>query len=225
MSFKDRSHSTLHEVHLPELMINSSCENKETSDSTEPQSTVLAPIDIVLIGDSMLERFKTTGPSTRLAQLPNSFNAGCGGDKIENVLYRLSFMYPLLVNRSIKLWVVVVGTNNLRKKGLRQTDVPLYRLLLQALLRIDAQSRILVCEIFKRKDIEDKYLDEANGMIKTMIAEMNVNLGLQDDRIIWSEAPVAVTKDRLVDHVHLDEEGYQMWDKAIYPKIQQLVEK
>ncbi|KAF9361106.1 hypothetical protein BGX26_005735 [Mortierella sp. AD094] len=216
MSFKERSHSTLHEVHIPELTPSTSPE------TSGPQSTVASPIDVVLIGDSMLERFKTTGSSTHLAQLPRSFNCGCGGDKVENVLYRLSFMTPLLENRSIKLWVVMVGTNNLRKKGLRPADIPLYHLLLQALLRIDSKSKILACEIFKRKDFEDKYVDEANSMVKAMITEMNASLGLQEDRIIWSGVPVEATIEHLDDHVHLDAEGYRIWDETLYPRVQQL---
>ncbi|KAG0000782.1 hypothetical protein BGZ80_006405 [Entomortierella chlamydospora] len=217
MSFKERSHHTLHEVHIPELTSSSSSQERE------PQSTVASAIDVVLIGDSMLERFKTTGTSTRLAQVPRSINLGCGGDKVENVLYRLSFMTPLLENRSIKLWIVMVGTNNLRKKGLRPSDIPLYRLLLQALLRIDSKSKIIACEIFKRKDFEDKYVDEANNMIKTMITEMNSSLGLQEDRIIWSEAPAEAIIEHLDDHVHLNEEGYRIWDETLYPRAQQLI--
>ncbi|KAF9100508.1 hypothetical protein BGX27_000356 [Mortierella sp. AM989] len=217
MSFKERSHNTLHEVHLPEITPAAS------SELNQPQLTAAPPIDVVLMGDSMLERFKTTGTSTRLAQFPSSFNAGCGGDKVENVLYRLSYMYPLLENRSIKLWVVMVGTNNLRKKGLRPSDIALYRLLLQALLRIEPKSKILACEIFKRKDIEDRYVDEANGALKAMITEMNTNLGLLEERIIWSEVPSDATKEKLDDHVHLDEGGYQIWDEALYPKVQQLI--
>ncbi|KAG0320342.1 hypothetical protein BGZ97_000261 [Linnemannia gamsii] len=157
------------------------------------------PLSTVLIGDSMIERFKTTGASTGLAQLPGSFNAGCGGDKIENVLFRLDLMYPLLQNcNSIKVWVVMVGTNNLRKKGFRPTDVALYHLLLQALLRVAPGSKVLLCEMFQRQDIGDQYVDEANRMVRGMIDEMNRNLG--EVRVVWSEAPEDFTKRMLEDH-------------------------
>ncbi|KAF9284942.1 hypothetical protein BGZ68_004293 [Mortierella alpina] len=221
MLFKERSHDTYHSIHEPELL--TKC--MSTSDLTSQPSTIKnqaqETIGTVLIGDSMLERLKTTGASTGLAQLDGSFNAGCGGDKIENVLYRLSFMSPLLEKQQIKLWVVMVGTNNLRKKGLRQSDIPLYRLLLQALLRIAPGSNALVCEIFKRKDMEDRYVDEANEMIKTLVTEMNGNLG--KERIFWSDAPADVTKERLEDHVHLDSEGYQIWDKTLLPRVERLL--
>ncbi|KAG0050392.1 hypothetical protein BGZ83_004816 [Gryganskiella cystojenkinii] len=204
MTYKERSHTTCQETHLPEL-----------------QST--STIDTVLIGDSMLERFKTTGTATQVStNLPRSFNAGCGGDKIENVLYRLSFMNPLLQEKQVKLWVVMLGTNNLRnKKGLKPTDRELYRLLLQNLLRVGAtESKILICELFKRKDFEDRHIDDANTMIRSVIQEMNTDSG--KERIFLSEAPEEITKteEHLDDHVHLNEEGYRIWDEVLFPRIQ-----
>ena len=113
--FKSRSHETYNETHFPEL-------------TAEPKS----PITTVLIGDFILERLKTSGVSTETANLPSSFNAGVGGDKIENVLYRLHLgMGKLLRGRGVRLWVVMVGTNNLTpERGLQLQDVLRFRLLL-----------------------------------------------------------------------------------------------
>lgn len=76
----------------------------------------------------MLETLKTTGTSTKIAQLPCTFNAGVGGDKIENVLYRLGTlnMMSKLESHSARLVVVMVGTNNL-KKALKPKEVELCR--------------------------------------------------------------------------------------------------
>jgi lysophospholipase L1-like esterase len=228
--FKDRSHSTFLEVHLPELTRLSDIPNNTNTpcslsfeDPVFPPNTLRTmPLSTVLIGDSMIERFKTTGASTGLAQLPGSFNAGCGGDKIENVLFRLDLMYPLLQNcNSIKVWVVMVGTNNLRKKGFRPTDVALYHLLLQALLRVAPGSKVLLCEMFQRQDIGDQYVDEANRMVRGMIDEMNRNLG--EVRVVWSEAPEDFTKRMLEDHVHLGKEGYSRWAEQLLPRVVELL--
>jgi lysophospholipase L1-like esterase len=203
MKYKARSHDTYQSTHIPEL-------NAESK----------VDIDTVLIGDSMLERLKNTGRNTRLAQLPSSFNAGVGGDKIENVLYRLDLgLISQLETRNVKLWVVMIGTNNL-KKTLKKVEVERYRLLLQALLRISPTSRILCCEIFKRKDIQDCYVEESNRSIQGVIEQMNQNLG---EKIFWVEAPEGVTKERLVDHVHLDKEGYIIWDELLYAGVEELL--
>lgn len=228
--FKDRSHSTFLDVHLPELThlseiprdVNTPVSLTSNDTAFLPNITPTRPLSTVLIGDSMVERLKTTGSSTGLAQLPGSFNAGCGGDKIENVLFRLDLMYPLLQKcSSIKLWIVMVGTNNLRKKGFRSTDVALYRLLLQGLLRVAPGSKVLICEMFRRKDIGDQYVDEANRMVRGMIDEMNNNLG--ETRIVWNEAPEDVTKGMLEDHVHLDKDGYYKWTEQLLPSVLELL--
>jgi len=203
LKYKARSHNTFQSTHAPEL-------------NAEPK----IDISTVLIGDSMLERLKNTGRNTKLAQLPSSFNAGVGGDKIENVLYRLDLgLMSQLETRNVKLWVVMIGTNNL-KKALKKVEVERYRLLLQALLRISQTSRILCCEIFKRKDIQDCYVEESNIAIRGVIEEMNGNLG---EKIFWVEAPEGVTKERLVDQVHLDKEGYRLWDEVLYERVQGLL--
>lgn len=73
-------------------------------------------IDVVLLGDSMLERFQTTGKYTQIGglQYPRVFNAGVGGDKIENVLYRIRLgLLSILKAKNPKLVVIHIGTNNL----------------------------------------------------------------------------------------------------------------
>jgi lysophospholipase L1-like esterase len=204
MKFKSRSHDTHHSTHLPELT-----------------SSASGSMNVVFIGDSMFERLKTTGINTKLASLPTSFNAGIGGDKIENVLYRLDLgLLDLLEKKNVKLWVVMVGTNNL-KKALKGVEVERYRLLLQALLRIAPKSRVFVCGVFRRKDIDDQFVESSNEMLRGLVDEMNGKLAAE--RLSWVEAPVGITKDRLADHVHLDEEGYKIWDETLYPKIEELL--
>lgn len=113
----------------------------------------------------------------------------------------------------------MIGTNNLKnKKPMKGDEFEMYRLLLQALLRMsNKESRIVCCEMFKRKDIDDEHVEESNRMLREMIEGMGMNLG--KERIRWIAAPKEITKDRLVDHVHLDEEGYRMWDEVLYPLI------
>jgi hypothetical protein len=237
MKFKTRSHDTYHKTHVPELksrqeqLLEDNESNKDSTDSSsveknEPPllTNVPAAIDIVLIGDSMLERLKTTGAQTQIANLHSSFNAGVGGDKIENVLYRLDLgMMDLLEERNVKIWVVMVGTNNLKKTHpLLAAEVQRYRLLLQSLLLISSRSQIIVCEIFKRKDIGDQYVEESNWLLRDMLNEFHKNLG-GGQRTLWVEAPLGITKDHLVDHVHLNEEGYRIWDQTLYVKLQELL--
>lgn len=96
--YKQRSHQTHHDIHLHELNARLNLDltlppipNPPADDPfyTLPNLTNTSDIEVVLLGNSMLERFKTTGAATRLGNLESVWNAGCGGDKNENVLYRL----------------------------------------------------------------------------------------------------------------------------------------
>lgn len=120
----------------------------------------------------------------------------------------------------MKLWVVMVGTNNL-KKALKGLEVERYRVLLQALSRIAPGSKVAVCDVFRRKDINDSFVEKSNEMLMSLVGQMNGNLG--EERVVWVDAPEGVTKERLVDHVHLDEEGYGIWDVVLYQKIEELL--
>jgi len=66
-------------------------------------------------------------------------------------------------------------SNNL-KKALKRAEIEKYRLLLQALLRTSPNSKILACELFKRKDIDDGFVDESNRSLSEVISEVNGNL-------------------------------------------------
>ncbi|KAH9213542.1 SGNH hydrolase-type esterase domain-containing protein [Leptodontidium sp. 2 PMI_412] len=195
--FKERSHTTCHETHLPELSQTKS-------------------LDVVLLGDSMIERFKTTGINTQTFQLPNSFNAGVGGDKIENIIYRLLIMLPLLPS-DIKLWVVMAGTNNLKKtSALKNVEIESYKLLVQALCYVAPGSRVCVCGLFGRRYADVRWVEETNGLLRGMVEELG-------ERVSWLESPSVEAEVHLVDHVHLNEVGYGIWDGVLCERIKMLL--
>ncbi|KAL3422994.1 acetylhydrolase [Phlyctema vagabunda] len=208
MKFKSRSHDTHHAGHLPVL----------------DQIPALG-FTTVLIGDSMIERLQTTGASTRTANLASSFNAGVGGDRIESVLYRLDLgLFTRLQDRGIQVWVLMLGTNHMgkKKKGLKSKELDAYRVLVQALLRIAPQSRILACALFPRTDVEEANLDHANSQLVDLVREVNGQLGAE--KVVWLDATARVDRDEhLLDHVHLNEDGYRIWDAVLYPKILELL--
>ncbi|KAJ0109733.1 cetylhydrolase [Diaporthe amygdali] len=177
------------------------------------------PVRVALLGASMIERMTTTGrcesfdpwpsetmlPETSLRalneerenldEMPISrkegvANFGCGGDKIENVLYRLvgddsqnlkGLVHELspakggnAIQRKPKLWVVQAGTNNLHsKKGL--TDASLFSL--EILLRVLHQespegSKFLLTGLFYRTDIRTELVDKANVSLRHIVVKL-----------------------------------------------------
>lgn len=155
-----------------------------------------------------------------------AWNAGCGGDKNENVIYRLicgeeNLLSALKASGNVSLWVLMSGTNNLRKKPFRSSDIESYRLLLQACLWIAPESKIIACDMLYRKDIPDTVVDESNKMMESAVKEVNQSLlgreGVQE--IQWVEARTLVGKELLDDHVHLTEEGYRKLNDILWPWV------
>ncbi|CAF0984153.1 unnamed protein product [Rotaria sordida] len=226
--FKQRSHDTHTETHRPQLESSSLINSSPTTTTSElpPQ------IDVVLLGDSMLERFKTTGKDTQIGQLqyPRMFNAGVGGDKVENVLYRIELgLLIMLKAKNPKLIVIHIGTNNLQpKRSLHGLHLDNYHLLLQALLRfLPVQTQILVTGLFKRRDVDDQCVLQSNIDIKQIVNMINTQetkrQAEENNRVHWIEPPEEIQLDHLTDNVHLNLRGYQIWDEKLYGKIQQLL--
>ncbi|RYP14263.1 hypothetical protein DL765_006492 [Monosporascus sp. GIB2] len=206
--FKERSFETAAETHIPLLK---SC-------TTGPA--------IILLGDSMIERMTTTADSPSFQPWPSDailneeslaslgaqaglsitrlgsvFNAGVGGDKYENILYRLvgddseerqlPGLLEILQGRDIDLWVVQAGTNNLHpKRGLTDFDVDKLRLVLEAALRISRpETNLLLTGLFYRKDVADRLVDDANQKFETLVELMNETFGSRTARILFSAPP------------------------------------
>ncbi|KAF9873420.1 hypothetical protein CkaCkLH20_09233 [Colletotrichum karsti] len=230
--FKRRSYETSRDRHLPALQ-------------THPNEP-----SIVLLGDSMLERMITTGltPSFQpwpsrtmisndsiahlckedsaptIRRLRGVFNAGVGGDKFENIIYRLvgsstpenplDSLLDTLRNRDVKLWVLHAGTNNLRpRRGLSDSDLSLLRRIIEALL--EAGGKVLLTGLFRRKNIDDELVAKANESYRRMVDEFRED---GNSRVEFLPAPKVDLETCLVDDVHLNVKGYQIWSKPLLQK-------
>ncbi|TGO87326.1 hypothetical protein BPOR_0234g00120 [Botrytis porri] len=89
--WKKRSEETTLDVNFPEL-----------------DNASLETINLVLIGSSMLERFRTTGHDLNLGSKPGIFNAGVGGDTIPNFLYRINLDLLWKAKTQEKVGMVIV---------------------------------------------------------------------------------------------------------------------
>ncbi|KAK3377606.1 SGNH hydrolase-type esterase domain-containing protein [Podospora didyma] len=253
--FKARSHDTSKSSHIPLLRDN------------HP--------DVVLLGDSMLERMSMTGqpeqhslslvapwpasamfsdralsdlagashdperqPQGKVERLQRVLNAGVGGDKIQNIAYRLlgnsdpdpaknlpGLASAFAARKSVKLWVVQAGTNNLSpKKGLTDADRDAMRVVLRCLLKTSSltpgtESKVLLTGLFPRTDISNQLVDNANEKLEGVAQDLNAEYDGKE-RVIFLPATEKVKTDRhLVDHVHLSLEGYTIWMKELFPAV------
>ena len=209
---------------------------------------------MVLLGDSMFERMTTTGqspnfpapwPSPALFPSPNSpeekdrrfegvFNAGVGGDKIQNVIYRLvgdqerglPALLPLLAG-SVQLWVVHVGTNNLSpKKGWSRADEAALRELAGALLAANPTCKVVLTRLLARTDVPWEIVSGVNETVKGIAEQLMEEVG--SERVDYWNPPGADTwlnrEKHLDDHVHLNLEGYRLWVEVLHPLFRGVVQ-
>lgn len=189
--FKQRSHETHHDTHRPQITSNP---NQYT---------------IALLGDSLFERFKTTGSDLPINHNSSILNLGVGGDKVLNVQYRIDqgLFNDINTHQSnLKLMYVHMGSNNLKKNGLRKNDADAYANLIAAIRDALPEVQIVMTALFKQRGLSDGIIDEANRMLKD-IADRNgaAFLPFGDDQDgIMSE-----------DNVHLNETGYARWNEVL----------
>jgi platelet-activating factor acetylhydrolase IB subunit beta/gamma len=230
--FKARSHDTSKNTHIPLL-------HSHTNNAPNHGPTV------VLVGDSMFERMTTTGetpnftapwPSpamlddTTLTKISDNhnppmnrltrvFNAGVGGDKIQNIAYRLAGaphpneedrnlpgLLPMLARcETVRVWAVQAGTNNLSpKQGVRDADV--------------AALGVLVTGLFYRKDVAVELVDKANEKVRGLCKGLEERFG--QGRVRYLHPPTAVkVEEHLVDHVHLSLDGYRLWAEELFMAV------
>jgi len=196
--WKQRSEETTFNTHFLEL-----------AEAAADQYTIL------LIGSSMLERFKTTGHDLCLGIKSNIFKAGVGGDTIPNVLYRIDSGLLLKAKSQTRLRTIIVniGSNDLKKRGRSLSKIQLYQfsLMLEILRRAFPHSRIMVTALFHKTDVDLADIDQSNHDLKKEIEGV--------ERVEWLEAPIVDLEMHYEDHVHLNRAGYQTWDVWLVEKL------
>ncbi|KAL2167342.1 hypothetical protein VTG60DRAFT_1375 [Thermothelomyces hinnuleus] len=185
------------------------------------------------------------GEKEDLKRLEGVFNAGVGGDTIQNLAYRLvgtgnengdgkgngedlpGLLPALAAAGTVQLWVVHVGTNNLSpKKGLSDGDADALRRVVAAVSRVHlerGECRVLVTGLFHRRDMSRELVDRANEKIRAVVERLQRECGTE--RVAYLPSATAVRmEDHLEDHVHLTLEGYQLWMEELFPAVARLLE-
>ena len=175
----------------PEFMtlLRSAARYKQRSDQThtsvhEPLLSEVPPHPIwcLLLGDSMLERLQTSGAHTILGQgqFPHIFNAGVGGDRIQNVLYRLDTkgLFWDLRSHGIKYAILHMGTNDLKPKRAFDAEVlRQYALVLETVHRAAPAVKVLVTGLMPRKDVDLRVVDQSNASLQQLVQDYNATSG------------------------------------------------
>ncbi len=194
-------------------------------------------IDLYFLGDSITRRWGCTDPqwSEMLANWKQNFfgwnaaNFGWGGDRIQNMLWRIQNGELDGVNP--KVIVILAGTNNVgnqpddeKKVAGKVADIVNgIRALIETCREKAPAAEIILTAIFPRNDnpavlpeirrIDDELATLADGR---QIFYLNIN-----DKLANSEG--GLFEGMTVDKLHLTAKGYQAWADGLRPLLTQLL--
>lgn len=184
------------------------------------------PPQIVFIGDSITQGWEKEGREVwqrHYAPL-NGLALGFGGDRTENVLWRLQ--QGEIDGIAPKVAVLMIGTNNTghRAENPATTAAGIKRLVNEIRQRLP-QTKLLLLAIFPRGEKPGDGQRAINERVNQLIERfadgkalhfLNINAALLN-------ADGTLSKDIMPDLLHPNDKGYGLWQRAMAPTLDKLL--
>ena len=173
-------------------------------------------IDVILIGDSITHYSERGEPYNHHFGTRKALNLGQGGDRTQNVLWRLQ--HGEVEGIQPKVAMLMIGTNNLGRGESPEDTVLGIQAILAELHQRLPNTKVLLCSIFPR-----------DGEIMASVDKVNAELPALADgqRVIHTDLKeVFLNPDGSLnaslyhtDKLHLSTEGYRAWFAKTEPLI------
>jgi lysophospholipase L1-like esterase len=195
---------------------------QRTADTNEKHiayfETVGKGTEILLLGDSMLERWQTTGREIWRNKGLNRRkigNAGVGGDRTEHVLYRID--HGLLNTIKPKLVILLIGTNNIEKDSEQDVRDGIQKIIDQVRLKVSGDVKFVVYGVLPRQgtDTLKRKIDNLNVLIRDTIP--NIQYEYFGDKFV--NAKGEWQSSFFDDNVHLNTTGYELFGDVLLSTI------
>ena len=203
-----------------------------TGGATNRQSLVLyrakiAPgnYDIEFIGDSITEGWETRGKNVwnEFYGQRKVINFGVGGDRTQHVLWR--FENGQLDGIKAKAAVVMIGTNNSNKDDNTEADIlDGVTAIVNQIRTRQPDTKIILLGIFPRGKTFSPQRGK-NLQVNQALARLDdgKNIFYMDIGSQMIENDGSISKGMMADALHPGEAGYQIWAKAIEPKLKEIL--
>ena len=185
-------------------------------------------VDLLMIGDSITQGWEKEGKAVweKYYADRNAVNLGYGGDRTENVLWRLQ--HGEVDGIDPKVAVLMIGTNNtghrLAKPQYTATGI---KTVLQELRTRLPDTRILLLGIFPREEKPDAEMRQINNrindIIKTYADNQHIFYLNINDHFLADDG--TLSRDVMPDLLHLNESSYATWAKAMEPTLIKLLQE
>lgn len=203
--WKQRTHDT-HIKHLEQYQ----------ESQTHPKK-----IRFAFLGDSMMERWLTTGNeywnemfSAEQNSLLQSANLGVGGDGIEHLLYRLNGdkdknIPGILDNILVETIFLMIGTNNIEKKTVSDVFDAIVNII-QFIFQKQPHTKLVLFGVTYRKDVKKEKIVELNQKLLSFV--ITCDKLPTPTQITFADINTLLDLDTdYDDHVHLNTSGYLKW--------------
>lgn len=182
------------------------------------------PPEVVFIGDSITQGWENEGrPVWQRHFAPRRALAlGFGGDRTENVLWRLQ--NGEVDGLSPKVAVLMIGTNNSGVRGPESTAAGVKHLLAELRRRLP-KTQVLLLAIFPRGEKPDDHLRGVNERVNKLIAGYadGRDVHFLDINAALLNPDGTLSKAVMPDLLHLSEKGYTIWQQAMAPTLERLL--
>jgi lysophospholipase L1-like esterase len=181
---------------------------------------------VVFIGDSITEGWEKSGAPVweRYYKPMNGLALGFGGDRTENVLWRL--LHGEVDGIAPKVAVLMFGTNNTghRHEDPKTTAIGIQRNIDELRRRLP-DTRILLLAIFPRGATPDDELrrinEQVNGIISGFADNQHVFFLNINKEFLAPDG--TLSKDIMPDLLHPNEKGYEIWARSMAPELKRLM--
>lgn len=182
--------------------------------------------ELVFIGDSITQGWEKEGREVWQRHYAgyHALDLGFGGDRTENVLWRLQ--HGELDALAPKVVVLMIGTNNTghRAEDPATTAAGIKRLIDEIRQRLP-DTKVLLLAVFPRGEKPADPLRDINERVNRIIASqadgrsvyfLNINAAL-------TEPDGTLSKDVMPDLLHPNAKGYAIWQREMQPLLQELL--
>lgn len=164
---------------------------------------------VAFLGDSMMERWLSTGKIHWNTSFKNYANLGVGGDGIEHLLYRLTDNIEtkgILDVIKVDKIIFMIGTNNLDKKSVDDILEGIINTI-NIIFEKQPNVQLVVYGLLDRTDISKSKISELNTKLEVYIKQQN------NSKLSYRFFGEKVNHDDKFfdDNVHLSSIGYDKW--------------
>lgn len=187
------------------------------------QKAKQGPIDLLYIGDSIVQNFEKQGKDVwdQYYAPRHGLNLGISGDRTQHVLWRLD--HGNVDGLSPKLAIVMIGQNNGGHNSALEIADGVTAIVEKLRARLP-QTKILLTAIFQRRQNptpERAVLAEANQILSKLADQKSIFY--IDINSVFVRNDGTIPSELMPDYEHPSPLGHRFWAEAIEPKVAELM--